>query len=63
MAHLTLTLQEVTQRRGERIDNFPVAKAERTQDTPIEHQPHRPEFYIPRIALRLANLRFSFLGK
>lgn len=54
MAHLTL--QEVI----ERIRKYPPLKNnQRTQDPRVEDQRHRPEFYIPRIARRLAEFRFS----
>jgi hypothetical protein len=58
---MQLTLQEVLEkieksylslRQGQRTRNASISS--RSKD-----QPHRPEFYIPRIALRLANLRFS----
>jgi hypothetical protein len=55
MSHLTL--QEVV----ERINKAnPSAKDQPTTDnrTPAE-QPHRPEFYIPRITRRVANFIFS----
>ena len=58
MTHLTL--QEVIERINK---NYPVEKTSRAQSARIEPYPHRPEFYIPRIAMRLAQLRFSSLAK
>jgi len=58
MAHLTL--QEVSERISE--NNLP-AKDQRTAAIRVEDQPHRPEFYIPRITRRLAALMFSSLTK
>jgi hypothetical protein len=52
MTHLTL--QEVIERIY-RFDSF--GKDERTGHT--EDQPHRPEFYVPRIARSLVNLRLA----
>jgi len=54
-----LTLQEVTERITE---SNPLAK-QRTQNTRLEDQPHRLEFYVPRLTRRLANLKFSGLTK
>jgi hypothetical protein len=53
MSHLTL--QEVIERINKA--NAPV-KDRRTNDKRVEDQPHRPEFYIPRMK-RIANLMFS----
>ena len=55
-----LTLQEVIDRINR---NYPSAKASRTaaergRDRTPE-QPHRPEFYVPRLTRRLANLMFG----
>ena len=46
MSHLTV--QEVIERINE---TSPPAKDQRTNDNRIEDQPHRPEFYIPRMKL------------
>ena len=54
MSHLTV--QEVIERINE---NSPPAKDPRNKDNRIEDQPHRPEFHIPRITRRVANLIFS----
>lgn len=55
-----LTLQEVIEKiRNEKGKRFSFVDG-RSQERRIENGPHRPEFYIPRIALRLANLKFSF---
>ena len=54
-----LTLQEVIERINK---SYSLAK-EQTQNTRIEDQPHRPEFYVPRITRRWANLKFSALSK
>jgi hypothetical protein len=54
MAHLTL--QEVI----ERIDKIrPPGEGQRSQSSRMEDLSHRPEFYVPRIVRRLANLRLS----
>src|SRR5713101_220842 len=53
-----LTLQEVTERITK---SNPLAK--QLTHTRLEDQPHRPEFYVPRLTRRLANLKFSGLTK
>jgi len=58
MAHLTL--QEVIERINK---SYPLPKNQRAKTVQIETPSHRPEFYIPRIALRLANLKFIGLAK
>ena len=58
MAHLTL--QEVIERIKK---NAPLTNDQRTQRTRIEDQPHRPDFYVPRLARRLAEFRFSGFAK
>jgi hypothetical protein len=58
MAHLTL--QEVSERISK---NNLLAKNQQTPPTRLEDQPHRPEFYIPRITRRLVALMFSSLAK
>jgi hypothetical protein len=58
MTHLTL--QEVIERINK---NYPLEKESRTQGARMERHPHRPEFYIPRIAMRLVQLRFSGFAK
>lgn len=55
-----LTLQEVI----ERIKRSALlANDRRTRRIRIEDQPHRPEFYVPRIARRLAEFKFSGFAK
>jgi hypothetical protein len=55
-----LTLQEVIEKiRNEKGRPFSLVDG-KSQERRVENGPHRPEFYIPRIALRLANLKFSF---
>jgi len=54
-----LTLQEVIERIAK---SNPLAK-QRTQNTRLEDQPHRLEFYVPRLTRRLANSKFSGLTK
>jgi hypothetical protein len=50
-----LTLQEVI----ERIRKMEaLSKDRRAQDSRLEYQPHRPEFYVPRITRRLVGLMF-----
>jgi hypothetical protein len=63
---MQLTLQEVLERIEKTYSSLksgrrnPDARvASRSNASTTKHQSHRPEFYIPRIALRLANLRFS----
>ena len=54
MTHLTL--QEVIERIRKDV---PLKNSQQTQGaTRVEDQRHRPEFYIPRIARRLAEFRF-----
>jgi len=57
---MQLTLQEVLERIEKASPSL--KSGQRNQNGSInsgtKEQPHRPEFYIPRIALRLANLRF-----
>ena len=53
MTHLTL--QEVIERIRKDV---PLKSNQQTQDTRVEDQRHRPEYYIPRIARRLAEFRF-----
>jgi len=55
-----LTLQEVIERIRK---NTPLTNDQRTQPSRIEDQPHRPEFYIPRIARRLAESRLIGFAK
>ncbi len=50
-----LTLQEVIDRINK---NYPSAKALWGDDNRSKDQPHRPEFYVPRITRRLASLMF-----
>jgi hypothetical protein len=55
-----LTLQEVIDRINA---NYPSAKelrapADRGKDRTPD-QPHRPEFYVPRVTRRLVNLMFG----
>jgi hypothetical protein len=50
MSHLTV--QEVIERIN---GTSPAAKDQRTNDNRIDDQPHRLEFYIPRITRRVAN--------
>lgn len=56
MAHLTL--QEVIERINRNYSSL--AKEQRAR---VEPQAHRPEFYVPRIAIRLAQLRFNAFSK
>ena len=56
MAHLTV--QEVIDKIRK---NYPLSKDQRAQLMRMEHQPHRPEFYIPRLARCIASLRFGGL--
>lgn len=63
MAHLTV--QEVIEKIRQ---NYPLsqdqrAKGQRAQVMQMEYQPHRPEFYIPRLARCIVNLRFGDLPK
>jgi hypothetical protein len=58
MAHLTV--QEVIEKIRK---NYPLSKDQRTQVIQMEYQPHRPEFYIPRLARCIASLRFGSLTK
>ncbi len=58
MAHLTL--QEVIERIKK---NASLTNDHRTQRTRTDEEPHRPEFYVPRIARRLAEFRFSGFAK
>ncbi len=55
-----LTLQEVIDRINR---NYPSAKESRGREERgrdrIPEQPHRPEFYVPRLTRRLANLMFG----
>ena len=57
MAHLTL--QEVIDRINR---SYPSAKAlwagDDRSDNRAKDEPHRPEFYVPRITRRLASLMF-----
>ena len=55
-----LTLQEVIERIRK---NTPLANDRRTRRIRIEDQPHRPEYYVPRIARRLAEFRSSGFAK
>jgi hypothetical protein len=48
-----LTLQEVIDGINK---NYFLMKREQPRKARIEEQPHRPEFYVPRIARRLASL-------
>lgn len=54
MSHLTL--QEVIDRINK---NYPSAKELWDADNRTQDQPHRPEFYVPRITRRLASLMFA----
>ena len=56
MAHLTV--QEVIEKIRE---NYPLSKDGRAEVMRMEYQPHRPEFYIPRLARCIASLRFGGL--
>jgi hypothetical protein len=56
MAHLTV--QEVIDKIRK---NYPLSKDQRAQIMRMECQPHRPEFYIPRLARCIASLRFGGL--
>jgi hypothetical protein len=62
---MQLTLQEVLERIEKTYPSLksgrrnPDARVASRSNASTKHQSHRPEFYIPRIALRLANLRFS----
>jgi hypothetical protein len=63
MAHLTV--QEVIDKIRK---NYPLsqdqrAKDQRAQVMRMEYQPHRPEFYIPRLARCIVSLRFGGLTK
>ena len=64
MAHLTV--QEVIDRIRR---NYPLSKDQRTQEQRTQvirmeyQQPHRPEFYIPRLARCIASLRLGGLSK
>jgi len=68
MAHLTV--QEVIERIRK---NYPLSQDPRAQDPKakdqraqvmrMEYQPHRPEFYIPRLARCIVSLRFGGLTK
>jgi hypothetical protein len=63
MAHLTV--QEVIDKIRK---NYPLSQDQRAQDqhaqvVRMEHQPHRPEFYIPRLARCIVSLRFGGLIK
>ncbi len=56
-----LTLQEVVDRINQR---YSPAKDQRAKDRRVNdhspgNQPHRPEFYVPRITRHLAKLIFS----
>ena len=51
-----LTLQEVIDRINR---NYPSAKESRTAQDRGQEQPHRPEFYVPRITRRLLGLKFG----
>lgn len=55
-----LTLQEVIERIKK---SAPLTNDRQTQPTRIEDQPYRPEFYVPRIARRIAEFRFSGFAK
>ena len=63
MSHLTL--QEVLDRiNQDRINlDYPSAKEPQTADhrdhDHAQEEPHRPEFYVPRITRRLAGLMFG----
>jgi hypothetical protein len=62
---MQLTLQEVLERISKAYPSLksgrgnPDARIGSRSNSSTKDQSHRPEFYIPRIALRLANLRFS----
>jgi len=51
-----LTLQEVIERINK---TYPLAKRPPAGNDRTVDQPHRPEFYVPRIARRLANFKFA----
>lgn len=51
-----LTLQEVIERINK---SYPLAKRQPAGNGRTVEQPYRPEFYVPRIARRLANLKFA----
>ncbi len=51
-----LTLQEVIDRINR---NYPSTKESRATENRSQDQPHRPEFYVPRITRRLAGLMFG----
>ncbi|MGA9814759.1 MAG: hypothetical protein WBQ64_18380 [Terriglobales bacterium] len=51
-----LTLQEVIDRINR---NYPSAKESRAAENRSQDQPHRPEFYVPRITRRLVSLMFG----
>ena len=54
MSHLTV--QKVIEKFNE---TSPPAKDQRITDNRTTEQPHRPEFYIPRITRRVANMVFG----
>jgi hypothetical protein len=51
-----LTLQEVIDRINQ---NYPSSKRQQPPKDRTQDQPHRPEFYVPRITRRLAGFMFS----
>ena len=51
-----LTLQEVIERINQ---NYPSVKELRAAENRSQDQPHRPEFYVPRITRRLVSLMFG----
>jgi len=51
-----LTLQEVIDRINR---NYPPAQQSRPAEDRGDDQPHRPEFYVPRITRRLLGLMFG----
>jgi hypothetical protein len=52
-----LTLQEVI----EKINDNSVSNPRPTGSKQVSDRRHRPEFYVPRIALRIAALKFNGL--
>ena len=60
---MQLTLEEVLEKIEKSYLSLRQGQRTRNASSRSKDQSHRPEFYIPRIALRLANLRFSGSAK